>query len=60
MESIYESQNSFKYAFIVVAVLIVLASLVVSHKLIDELSNEEDAKMELWATATKQLATFQI
>lgn len=59
MASIYESQNSFKYAFIVVAVLIVLASLVVSHKLIDELSNEEDAKMELWATATKQLATFQ-
>lgn len=59
MASIYESQNSFKYAFIVVAVLIVLASLVVSHKLIDELSNEEDAKMELWATATKQLANFQ-
>lgn len=58
MASIYESQNSFKYAFIVVAVLIVLASLVVSHKLIEELSNEEDAKMELWATATKQLASF--
>ena len=58
MASVYESQNSFKYAFIVVAVLIVLASLVVSHKLIEELSNEEDAKMELWATATKQLASF--
>ncbi len=56
MASIYESQNSFKYAFIVVAVFIIVASLVVSHRLIDELSNEEDAKMELWATATRQLA----
>jgi signal transduction histidine kinase len=58
MASIYESQNSFKYAFIVVAVLIIAASLVVSQKLIDELSSEEDAKMELWATATKLLASW--
>lgn len=58
MASIYESQNSFKYTFIITAVLIVLASLAVSYRLIDELSKEEDVKMELWATATKQLASF--
>ena len=55
MVSIYEQQNTFKYSFIVVAIIIVLSSLLVSYKLIDELSAEEDLKMELWATATRHL-----
>lgn len=56
MASIYDSQNSFKYTFIVLAILIVLVSVGVSYTLIDELSKEEDLKMELWAKATRQLA----
>lgn len=55
MVSIYEQQNTFKYSFIVVAIIIVLSSLLVSYKLIEELSAEEDLKMELWATATRHL-----
>ncbi|MEE1184394.1 MAG: HAMP domain-containing sensor histidine kinase [Paludibacteraceae bacterium] len=57
MASIYDSQNSFKYTFIVLAILIVLVSMGVSYTLIDELSKEEDIKMELWAKATRQLAS---
>lgn len=57
MASIYDSQNSFKYTFIVLAILIVLVSVGVSYTLIDELSKEEDIKMELWAKATRQLAS---
>lgn len=34
-----------------------MASLMVSYKLIDELSEEEDIKMGLWAEATRQLAS---
>lgn len=60
MNSIYNSQNAFKYSFIAVAVLIVLASMAVSYRLIDDLSREEDAKMRLWATATKQLASSSL
>ena len=56
MASIYDSQNSFKYTFVVLAILIVLVSMGVSYTLIDELSQEEDVKMELWAKATRQLA----
>ena len=57
MASIYDSQNSFKYTFIVLAILIVLVSMGASYTLIDELSQEEDVKMELWAKATRQLAS---
>jgi signal transduction histidine kinase len=57
VKSIYDSQNSFKYGFIVVAVCIVLASLGISYALVDDMSREEDEKMKLWANATKLLAS---
>lgn len=57
VKSIYDSQNSFKYGFIVVAVCIVLTSLGISYALVDDMSREEDEKMKLWANATKLLAS---
>jgi two-component sensor histidine kinase len=46
----------FRFLFIAVAVLIALASLVVSHFLVKNLSNEERNKIEIWAEATKEMA----
>lgn len=57
VRSIYDSQNTWKYTFVVVAVCIVLASMAISYALVDDLSQEEDAKMKLWANATKMLAS---
>lgn len=47
----------FRYLFITVAVIIALASLVVSHFLVQNLSKEERNKIEIWAEATKEMAT---
>lgn len=60
MASIYELQGYFKYIFIGVAFLIASASIFVSYTLIDDLSKEEDAKMKLWAQATRTLANVEV
>ncbi len=47
----------FRYLFVVIALLIVLASLIVSHSLVENLSKEERNKIEIWAEATKEMAS---
>ncbi|MDR0825257.1 MAG: HAMP domain-containing histidine kinase [Prevotella sp.] len=47
----------FRYLFIAIALIIVLVSLAVSHFLVKDLSNEERNKIEIWAEATKEVAT---
>ena len=44
-----------KIVLVVMAVVIAVASLVVSHLLIDDLSKEERNKMEMWAQALRTL-----
>jgi signal transduction histidine kinase len=44
-----------KILLVVMAVVIVVASLLVSHFLVDDLSNEERKKMEVWAQALHTL-----
>ncbi len=51
------NRNLFKYLFIAVAIIIVLASLVISNHLVKSLSKEERNKIEIWAEATKEMAT---
>ncbi len=51
------NRSMFKYLFIAVAVIIALASLIVSNHLVDDLSKEERNKIEIWAEATKEMAT---
>lgn len=53
MSSIYDSRQRLKYIFIVTAVLIAIASVVVSDSLIKNLANEERQKIEVWAEATR-------
>jgi signal transduction histidine kinase len=52
-----EHSNLFKYIFIGAAVIIAIASLVVSNYLIDDLSKEERRKIELWAEAERLVAS---
>ncbi|WP_300910764.1 HAMP domain-containing sensor histidine kinase [uncultured Bacteroides sp.] len=46
-----------KFWLVLVAILIAIASLCVSHTLINDLFNEERGRMELWAEAMKNLQT---
>ena len=47
----------FRYIFIIVAVIIAFVSLFVSHYLVKNLSQEERNKIEIWAEATKEMAS---
>ena len=49
MKSIYDSRQRLKFVFIFTAILIAIASLVVSDMLIKDLAQEERQKMEVWA-----------
>lgn len=57
MKNIYDSRQRLKYVFIFTAILIAIASLVVSDILIRDLAQEERQKMEVWAEATRLTAS---
>lgn len=46
-----------RYLFIIIAAIIVCSSLIVSHYLVKDLSKEERNKIEIWAEATKEMAS---
>ncbi len=49
--------NLFKYSFVGLAVIIICSFLIISQKLVNELSKEKRQKIELWAEATRQIAS---
>lgn len=55
MKTWIDSIRQVKVSLVVTAVCIAVVSLVVSHKLIRDLQNEELAKMEIWAEAMRSL-----
>lgn len=57
MNNLYESRRNLKYAFIIGAVLIAIASVVVSNMLIRKLAHEERVRMEIWTEAYRVLTT---
>ena len=57
MNSIYDSRQRWKLAFIFVAILIAIASGVVSDLLIKDLAQEERQKMEIWSEATRVMTS---
>jgi signal transduction histidine kinase len=57
MRNIYDSRQQLKYVFIIGAVLIAIASVVVSNKLIQNLADEEREKIEVWAEAGRVLVS---
>lgn len=52
-----DNKSLFKYSLVFVAMLIAIASLIVSNLLVRELSQEEHNKIEIWAEATKEAAS---
>ncbi len=57
MDNIYDSRQLLKYIFIVIAILIVVASGFITDILIKDLAQEERKNMELWAEATRAMTT---
>ena len=57
MANIYDTRRIWKWAFLLVSLILVLFFLYVSNRLVDDLSKQERARMEIWAQATKQLAS---
>ena len=57
MKSIYHSRQRLKFLFIFTAILIAIASWVISDMLIKDLAHEERHKMEVWAEATRLTAS---
>ncbi len=57
MKSIYDSRQRLKLAFIFTAVLIAIASVVVSDMLIKSLAREERQKIEVWSEATRVMTS---
>lgn len=57
MKSIYDSRQRLKLAFIFTAVLIAIASVVVSDMLIKNLAQEERQKIEVWSEATRVMTS---
>ena len=53
MNFLFESRQPVRYAFIAVATVIALVSLVFSNTLVKGLAKEERNKVEIWAAATE-------
>ena len=54
----YQSGKTFRYLFIIIAVIIAIASVWVTNSLVKELKEEERKKIENWAEAVKTLQTM--
>lgn len=57
MKLLLDSRQLIIYLFIIVAIVIVAASLLFSHKLVRDLAQEERNKIEIWAEATRLIAS---
>lgn len=57
MQNIYDAPQKGKLIFLLISVLLVGGVLYVSNDLVEDLSIEERKKMEIWAEATRELAS---
>ncbi len=53
---LYESRQKFKFFFIITAAIIAIASVLVTHILVNNLSREEKKKIEIWAESIKLMS----
>lgn len=58
--SVYDKKDTLKYILVVVAVVIAVGFYALSSKLISLLEEEEKAKVELWAEATREISVANI
>ena len=57
MKSIYDKRRLWKIVFCMVSAIIAAMFLLISNNLVKDLSVQERERMEIWANATKQIAT---
>lgn len=53
MRNIYDTRQKIKIIFLVVSIILVAGYLYISNKLVEDLSEEEQKRMEIWAEATR-------
>ena len=58
--SIYDKKDTLKYVLVAIAVVIAVVFYGLSTKLVSVLEDEEQAKMELWAEATREISLADI
>lgn len=58
IRNIYDSRRIWKTALIVVSVLLVIGFIYISNRLVKDLAVQERERMEIWANATKELASL--
>lgn len=58
--SIYDKKETLKYVLVAIAVVIAVVFYGLSTKLVSVLEDEEQAKMELWAEATREISLADI
>ncbi|MDE6715286.1 MAG: HAMP domain-containing histidine kinase [Muribaculaceae bacterium] len=56
MKSLYDKRKIWKWVFIAVSCMIAAAFLLISNRLVSDLSVQERERMQIWAGATQQLA----
>ena len=59
MANIYDNRRIWKTVFLAVSLVLVAFFLHISNNLVDDLADQERARMEIWANATKALTTAQ-
>lgn len=57
MQNIYDARQRVKLTFLIVSVVLVAVFVYISNDLVKALSVEERNKMEIWAEATRELAS---
>ncbi|MBS7351865.1 MAG: hypothetical protein KIG87_02335 [Muribaculaceae bacterium] len=55
--NIYDKRKLWKWIFLFLSVVLVGFFLIVSNNLVNDLAKQERERMEIWANATKALAT---
>ena len=58
IRNIYDSRHIWKTTLIVVSVLLVTGFIYISNRLVKDLAVQERERMEIWANATKELASL--
>lgn len=58
LRNIYDSRRIWKVALIVVLLVLMVVFIVISNNLVKDLSKQERDRMEIWANATKELASM--
>ena len=58
LRNIYDSRRIWKVVFLAISLVLVALFLYISNNLVKDLAEQERERMEIWANATRELATM--